>query len=94
MREHDEIMCKTTLSQISDYIKNGEPSDIEAIIGLDKDHSNPLEKIEDMMEKILNQEDANRLMDEVSNTMFRIENLAFQHGVRAGAKLLKELLQI
>ena len=94
MNEHTDIMNKATLSQITDFIKNGERSDIDALLIHEQDSFNSLNKLEDIINSKFNQDDAESLIDEVNNCMFRIENIAFQNGVRVGAKLLRELLQI
>ncbi|MEA4987910.1 MAG: hypothetical protein VB095_07605 [Anaerovorax sp.] len=94
MNEFDEIMHKATLSQIADYLKNSDPNDVTEIIINGQDSFHLLTKLEDIIRSKVNQNDAEILIKEVNNCVFRIENLAFQQGVRAGAKLLKELLQI
>ena len=94
MNEYTEIMAKTTLSQIADFIKNGEVSEIDAILKHEKDSFNSLNKLEEVIKDKLGSDDSESLIDEINNCMFQIENIAFQNGVKAGAKLLRELLQI
>jgi hypothetical protein len=94
MNEYTDIMNKATLSQITDFIKNGELSDIDVLLEHEQDSFRSLSKLEDIINSRLKQEDAESLIDEVNNCMFRIENIAFQNGVRVGAKLLRQLLQI
>jgi len=94
MKEFDEIMVKASLSQVIDFIKNGEPSEIDVIIANEKDSVNSWNKIEEVIKSKLNNEEAQQVIDEVNNCVFRIENIAFQNGFKVGVKLLKELLQI
>ena len=94
MNEFDEIMRKATLSQIADYIKNSDPNDVTEIIVNGQDSFHLMTRLEDIIESKVNQNDAEILIREVNDCMFSIENIAFQQGVRVGAKLMKELLQI
>lgn len=93
INEFDEIMRKATLCQVADYIKNGDPSEVDAIITNGQDSFHLVTKMEDIIKDRLGN-DAESLIEEVNNCVFGIENIAFQQGVRAGVKLLKELIQI
>ncbi|MDD4564235.1 MAG: hypothetical protein PHE79_01920 [Eubacteriales bacterium] len=92
--EFDEIMRKTALCQVADYIKNGDPSDVNGILTSGQDSFRLMTELEATIKSKLSEDESESLIEEVNSFLFRIENISFQQGVRVGAKLLKELLQI
>ncbi len=94
INEFDEIMRKATLCQVADYIKNGDPSDVNGILTNGQDSFSLMTELESIIKSKLSEDEAESLIEEVNSFLFKIENIAFQQGVRAGAKLLKELLQV
>jgi hypothetical protein len=94
MNEYDEIMAKANLSQVIDFIKNGDIGEIDPHIYHEKDSFNSWNKIEELIKSKLNQEETENIMDEINNCVFRIENISFKNGVKVGAKLMRDLLQL
>ena len=92
--EFDEIMRKAALCQVADYIKNGDPSDVNGILTSGQDSFRILTEMENAIKSKLREDEAESLIENVYNCIYKIENISFQQGVQVGAKLLKELLQI
>jgi len=94
MNEYTEMMRKATLSQIVDFIKNGDPSEIDAMLDHEQDSFKALNELENAISSKLSIEDAESLIDEVNNCLFRIENISFQNGIKIGLKMFKEIMKI